>query len=531
MQGEILRYFRDFTWTVRPPRELQERAIRIERERDQLTSDLGRNPTARELAAHVGCTLEELLDASEAAHARSSDSFDRPVATQEDDAATLGERLGDEDPGFEAAEASATLDRLLTTLSERDQLVLRLRFREDLTQTEIGRRIGCSQMHVSRIQRAALAQLVQNATTAHASPTRLSTTPDTTSSGRKPRSRSGRTTAPPLRRQRPPPERSYFRPGRFGHVFGVVCRVRLALRPTISAEARSTADGAIHATRQRTNGDGIDCGAGFTGPLLFRPVAHSKRGKKQGATDGFRHGTQEARPLQASGGQRVASRPAASGRAREGRHGAPRRRGRPATRLALRSALPRATLGHFSTGDTRRTALWSLASRSTASTAGPVAPRADARRRRVPRCSYRLGRKQPSTRRDRVAWVRFQGRSRVNRAESGPAAHRRIAPASAYLQAIRAFPPASRASCHAEGRGFEPPQPLSQKARLCGPFVFQASGRRMTPEGCVAAGSAFGRFQRTLPLDGVSHERPEPEYCAPWRCRTGGQAANWFRWS
>jgi RNA polymerase sigma-B factor len=170
MQGEILRYFRDFTWTVRPPRELQERAIRIEREREQLTNDLGRNPTARELAAHVGCTPEELLDASEAAHARSSDSFDRPATTQEGDAATLGERLGDEDPGFEAAEDSATLDRLLNTLSERDQLVLRLRFREDLTQTEIARRIGCSQMHVSRIQRAALAQLVQNATTTPSEP-------------------------------------------------------------------------------------------------------------------------------------------------------------------------------------------------------------------------------------------------------------------------------------------------------------------------------------------------------------------------
>ena len=170
MQGEILRYFRDFTWTVRPPRELQERVIRIEREREQLTNDLGRNPTARELAAQVGCTPEELLDASEAAHARFSDSLDRPATTQEGDAATLGERLGDEDPGFEAAEASATLDRLLNTLSDRDQLVLRLRFREDLTQAEIGRRIGCSQMHVSRIQHAALAQLVQNATTTPSEP-------------------------------------------------------------------------------------------------------------------------------------------------------------------------------------------------------------------------------------------------------------------------------------------------------------------------------------------------------------------------
>jgi RNA polymerase sigma-B factor len=164
MQGEIRRYFRDFTWTVRPPRELQERAIRIEREREQLTTDLGRTPTARELAAEVGCTIEELIDATEAAQARASDSFDRPLKRQEDEGATLGERLGADDPGFEAAEESATLDRLLDTLPERDRLVLHLRFREDLTQTEIGRRIGCSQMHVSRILRAALARLAESAT-------------------------------------------------------------------------------------------------------------------------------------------------------------------------------------------------------------------------------------------------------------------------------------------------------------------------------------------------------------------------------
>ena len=164
IQGEIRRYFRDRSWTVRPPRDLQERAVRIEREREQLTTDLGRNPTAAELAQRLDCTLEDILDAAEATRARDSDSLDRPFSVNDgDDADTLAERLGAEDSGFAAAEATATLDGLLATLSERDALVVHLRFREDLTQAEIGRRIGYSQMHVSRILRAALAQLTHHA--------------------------------------------------------------------------------------------------------------------------------------------------------------------------------------------------------------------------------------------------------------------------------------------------------------------------------------------------------------------------------
>lgn len=163
MEGEIRRYFRDFTWTVRPPRDLQERAVRVDREREALTSDLGRAPTARELADRIGCSVEDIIDATEAARARGSDSFDRTLGADEDASDTLGDRLGGDDPGFAAAEATATLDRLLDTLSERDALVLRLRFHEELTQAEIGARICRSQMHVSRILRAALARVVDHA--------------------------------------------------------------------------------------------------------------------------------------------------------------------------------------------------------------------------------------------------------------------------------------------------------------------------------------------------------------------------------
>jgi RNA polymerase sigma-B factor len=165
MQGEIRRYFRDLTWSVRPPRELQERVIRVEREREQFTSDVGRNPTAWEVAERIGCTIEEIIDALEGAQARGSDSFDRPLGSEEDGGVTLGDRLGRDEPGFAAAETTADVDRLLDTLPEREARVVRLRFHEDLTQAEIGERVGSSQMHVSRILRAALEELANRAAT------------------------------------------------------------------------------------------------------------------------------------------------------------------------------------------------------------------------------------------------------------------------------------------------------------------------------------------------------------------------------
>jgi RNA polymerase sigma-B factor len=163
IQGELRRYFRDFTWAVRPPRDLQERAVRIERERDGLTSELGRSPTAAELGERIGCTPEEVVEAAEATYARATKSFESVTAGTEEEGVTLGERIGVEDRGFAAAEASAMAERLLATLPERERLAVRLRFCEDMTQAEIGRRIGCSQMHVSRILRAALAQLGREA--------------------------------------------------------------------------------------------------------------------------------------------------------------------------------------------------------------------------------------------------------------------------------------------------------------------------------------------------------------------------------
>jgi RNA polymerase sigma-B factor len=159
IQGEVRRYFRDSTWAVRPPRDLQEQALRLERQRTALTEQLGRTPTAGELADAAGCTLEDVVDALEAMRARVSESLARPAGADGDETFTLADALGREDPGFAAADDRASLAPLLATLSDRERIVVELYVREDLTQAQIGRRLGCSQMHVSRIVRGAMARL------------------------------------------------------------------------------------------------------------------------------------------------------------------------------------------------------------------------------------------------------------------------------------------------------------------------------------------------------------------------------------
>jgi RNA polymerase sigma-B factor len=159
MVGEVQRHFRDHTWGVRPPRELQERAQRVLNANRELGGELGRPPTASELAARLRLSLEQVVDALQACEARDTTSLDRPRTIGDDSEGTFGDTMGGEDPGFERAEQSATAEQLMDVLDEREREIVRLRFHEDLTQAEIGERVGCSQMHVSRLVRAALAKL------------------------------------------------------------------------------------------------------------------------------------------------------------------------------------------------------------------------------------------------------------------------------------------------------------------------------------------------------------------------------------
>jgi RNA polymerase sigma-B factor len=156
--GELKRHFRENGWAVRVPRELQELSQRVGTTTERLVHELGRAPSVAEIANDLGITSEQVLEAREAACARAAESLDRPVGDDQD-AVSVAETLGADEPGYVQAEQFATLETMMRVLSDRERLVLRLRFGEDLTQSEIGRRIGVSQMHVSRMLHQAVTRL------------------------------------------------------------------------------------------------------------------------------------------------------------------------------------------------------------------------------------------------------------------------------------------------------------------------------------------------------------------------------------
>jgi RNA polymerase sigma-B factor len=157
--GELKRHFRDRTWSVRVPRDLQELALRVDQTVTRLSLGKRRSPSVGEVARAVEVSEEQVLEALEAMGAYRASSLDAPRSTREEETESAAEALGHDDQGFDRAEERATLEPLLGRISPREQTVLRLRFGEDLTQAEIGERIGVSQMQVSRLIRQALARL------------------------------------------------------------------------------------------------------------------------------------------------------------------------------------------------------------------------------------------------------------------------------------------------------------------------------------------------------------------------------------
>ena len=157
--GELKRHFRDKGWTVHVPRDLQERALAVSRHTERLSALLGRSPTLDELGEALHCTVEQVMEAIDVAHNYHPASLDAPVTHDGDDRCALAETLGSEDSGFELAEHRQALAERWSTLSEVEQEVLSLRLVHEMTQREISQRIGCSQMHVSRLLRRSMVRL------------------------------------------------------------------------------------------------------------------------------------------------------------------------------------------------------------------------------------------------------------------------------------------------------------------------------------------------------------------------------------
>jgi RNA polymerase sigma-B factor len=150
VEGELKRHFRDRTWSVRVPRRPQELHLRLGNAINELSQRLKRAPRVPELAAELGVDEEDVLQAMEVGGAYRSTSLDsRPADASE--SLTLEGRLGEEDHGFDLAEHRVLLESVIDELPEREQTIIRLRFFEEMTQTEIAQKVGISQMHVSRL--------------------------------------------------------------------------------------------------------------------------------------------------------------------------------------------------------------------------------------------------------------------------------------------------------------------------------------------------------------------------------------------
>ena len=157
--GELKRYFRDTGWAVHVPRGLQERAMKVDQTSAKLTTRLGRAPSIADVAEAMGLELEEVLEAMGASQAYDAVSLEAGRDSERPEEGTIGETLGEEDERLELVEYGTTIAGTLRALPDRDRLVLKLRFVDDMTQSEIAARIGVSQMQVSRLIRRALDRL------------------------------------------------------------------------------------------------------------------------------------------------------------------------------------------------------------------------------------------------------------------------------------------------------------------------------------------------------------------------------------
>jgi RNA polymerase sigma-B factor len=158
--GEIKRHFRDKGTAIRFPRRLQELHQTVVRVNEQMKNELGREPTVAELADRLGVTPDDVTEAMEIGPAYVPLSLDQPIASGDGESSrSVSEQIGGADPELDRVEMRDVLDRAMEHLTPRERAIMAMRFYEQMSQSEIARRLGISQMHVSRLQRAALEQL------------------------------------------------------------------------------------------------------------------------------------------------------------------------------------------------------------------------------------------------------------------------------------------------------------------------------------------------------------------------------------
>jgi RNA polymerase sigma-B factor len=157
--GEIKRYFRDKGWAIRFPRRLQELYQQVVRTNEELKKELSRTPRVAEIAERLKVSEEEVLEAMEMSPAKAPMSLDATIGSDGDDGRSLFESLGNADPNLDRVEMRDVLRRAMEHLTPRERSIMAMRFYDEMSQSEIAKKLGISQMHVSRLQRAALEHL------------------------------------------------------------------------------------------------------------------------------------------------------------------------------------------------------------------------------------------------------------------------------------------------------------------------------------------------------------------------------------
>lgn len=159
IMGEIKRHFRDKGWSVRVPRRLQELSAKVNQATDELTTELQRSPTVEEIARYLDATVDEVLEAMESSSAYSSVPLEAPGSSDSDDAPSVLDRYASEDSELAFTDDRLVIEEALAGFSPREREVIELRFVKGMTQIEIARKLGISQVQVSRLLRRTLKKI------------------------------------------------------------------------------------------------------------------------------------------------------------------------------------------------------------------------------------------------------------------------------------------------------------------------------------------------------------------------------------